>query len=81
MINLIHTLGHQKPLGSPDWLAQSPRKPYAAAAPKEAGSAYRAIDGAGEALDIVWNYPDRADFMIQELSLAEIAARIHRMRR
>jgi radical SAM superfamily enzyme YgiQ (UPF0313 family) len=50
---------------------------YVAAALKEARLPYQVIDGTGEALDVVRPYPDRADFMIQGLSLDEIAARIH----
>src|SRR5687767_1123323 len=49
---------------------------YIAAALKDAGYAYRVIDAAGEALDIVRPYPDRDDFMMQGLSPAEIVERI-----
>lgn len=51
---------------------------YIAAAVKEAGFPYRVIDGTGEALDQVFPYPDREDFMVQGLSLDEIVHRIPR---
>ncbi len=49
---------------------------YIAAAVKHAGFAYRVIDGAGEALDAVSPYPERADLMVQGLSVDEIVARV-----
>ena len=49
---------------------------YIAAALTEAGFEHRVIDGTGEALDAVSPYPDRADFMIQGLSIDEISRRI-----
>src|SRR5688572_9880374 len=49
---------------------------YIAAALTEAGFEHRVIDGTGEALDAVSPYPDRADFMIQGLTIDEIVRRI-----
>ncbi len=49
---------------------------YIAAPMKDLGLPYQAIDGTGEALDVVRPYSDRDDFMIQGLSCDEIAARI-----
>jgi radical SAM superfamily enzyme YgiQ (UPF0313 family) len=49
---------------------------YIAGALKQHGIAYAVIDGTGEALDAISQYPQRADFMIQGLSFDEIAARI-----
>jgi anaerobic magnesium-protoporphyrin IX monomethyl ester cyclase len=49
---------------------------YIAAALTEAGFEHRVIDGTGEALDAVSPYPDRADFMIQGLTIDEIVHRI-----
>jgi anaerobic magnesium-protoporphyrin IX monomethyl ester cyclase len=49
---------------------------YIAAAVREAGFPYRVIDATGEALDAVSPYPDRDDFMVQGLTLAETVGRI-----
>lgn len=50
---------------------------YISAALREAGFAHHVIDGTGEALDAVSPYPDRADFMVQGLTLDEIVRRVH----
>src|SRR6266850_5292671 len=49
---------------------------YVAAAVREAGFDYHVIDGTGEALDAVSPYPDRGDFMMQGLTVAETVRRI-----
>jgi radical SAM superfamily enzyme YgiQ (UPF0313 family) len=49
---------------------------YIAGTLKQNGLAYTVIDGTGEALDAISQYPQRADFMIQGLSFDEITARI-----
>jgi len=49
---------------------------YIAGAVKQAGFLCTVIDGTGEALDSISQYPDRTDFMIQGLSLEKIVARI-----
>lgn len=51
---------------------------YIAATLKDAGHGCKVIDGAGEALDRVSPYPDRADFLMQGLPVDEIIARIPR---
>jgi anaerobic magnesium-protoporphyrin IX monomethyl ester cyclase len=50
---------------------------YVAAALGEAGFPHHVIDATGEALDAVSPYPDRADFMVQGLTLDEIVLRVH----
>ncbi|HET7340869.1 MAG TPA: radical SAM protein [Methylomirabilota bacterium] len=50
---------------------------YIAGALREAGLPYRVIDATGEALGAVSPYPDRADFMVQGLTLDGIVARVH----
>ncbi len=49
---------------------------YVAAAVREAGYPYRVIDGTGEALDAIYPYTDRTDFLVQGLTFDEIAERI-----
>jgi anaerobic magnesium-protoporphyrin IX monomethyl ester cyclase len=49
---------------------------YVAAALREAGYLHQVIDATGEALDAVSPYPDRADFMVQGLTVDEIVRRI-----
>src|SRR5215510_11576289 len=49
---------------------------YIAAACREAGFPYQVIDATGAALDTVSPYPDRADFLMQGLTLDEIVNRI-----
>jgi anaerobic magnesium-protoporphyrin IX monomethyl ester cyclase len=49
---------------------------YISAALREAGFAHQVIDATGEALDAVSPYPDRADFMVQGLTLDEIVRRV-----
>ncbi len=49
---------------------------YVAAALREAGFEHKVIDATGEALDAVSPYPDRADFMVQGLTIDEIVLRI-----
>jgi len=49
---------------------------YIAAALREAGFEHRVIDATGESLDAVSPYPDRDDFLVQGLTIDEIARRI-----
>jgi anaerobic magnesium-protoporphyrin IX monomethyl ester cyclase len=49
---------------------------YVAGALREAGLACRVIDATGEALDSMWPYPERDDFLIQGLTLDEIVRRL-----
>jgi len=49
---------------------------YIAAAVKETKYPYRVIDGTGEALDSIYPYADRADFMMQGLTFEEIVERV-----
>jgi radical SAM superfamily enzyme YgiQ (UPF0313 family) len=49
---------------------------YVSAALRDAGFAHQVIDATGEALDAVSPYPDRADFMVQGLTLDEIVRRV-----
>jgi radical SAM superfamily enzyme YgiQ (UPF0313 family) len=49
---------------------------YVAAAVREAGFAHSVIDATGEALDAVSPYPGRDDFLVQGLTIEEIASRV-----
>jgi anaerobic magnesium-protoporphyrin IX monomethyl ester cyclase len=51
---------------------------YVAAAVRDAGYRYAVIDGTGLALDSVHPYPNRADLLMQGLSIDEILVRIPR---